>query len=214
MIWNCVRACRQVFAGHPARPLQLPSAHLTGNLSSANVFPAASITFLCVRLCLCVSKLIPPPRGRWRGVSGAVAENCPYRACVFVGGADPGLHPGLMELALQAEIAGGQWEVGSGKWEVPGLVPTGDKKVVQAQQSSMFSRCCICGSGLTERRTWRCSVRNFRGLAVPREAAMPAVHLSSPKEGTAVARTASETVIRCIAACRIFAATGAATVPP
>jgi hypothetical protein len=28
------------------------------------------------------------------------------------------LHPGLVELALQAEIAGVQWEVGSGKWEV------------------------------------------------------------------------------------------------
>jgi hypothetical protein len=28
------------------------------------------------------------------------------------------LHPGLVELALQAEIAGGQWEVGSEKWEV------------------------------------------------------------------------------------------------
>jgi hypothetical protein len=49
-----------------------------------------------------------PPRGRWTGVARAVAENCPYRACVFVGRADPGLHPGLVELALQAEIAGVQ----------------------------------------------------------------------------------------------------------
>jgi hypothetical protein len=30
------------------------------------------------------------------------------------------LHPGLVELALQAEIAGVQWAVGTGNWEVGG----------------------------------------------------------------------------------------------
>jgi hypothetical protein len=45
------------------------------------------------------------------GVGGGAIESCPYRASIFVGGAYPGLHPGLVELALQAGIAAGAVEI-------------------------------------------------------------------------------------------------------
>ena len=70
------------------------------------------------------------------GVAGPRLRAALTGRAVLVG-ADPGLHPGLVELALQAEIAegslvighwslesgkwqvaSGKWQVGSGKWEV------------------------------------------------------------------------------------------------
>ena len=48
------------------------------------------------------ARQIPLPHTRLTPDTQCSSENCPYRACVVVGGADPGLHPGLMELALRA----------------------------------------------------------------------------------------------------------------
>jgi hypothetical protein len=105
---------------------------------------------LCVPLCLCVSKPIPPRRGRWRVVAGAVSENCPYRACIFVGGRTRGCTPGWWNWPYrpksQRAVGRGQWAVGGGQWAVRSEkweVGVGGRKWQAEGCMQQFS--CVCG---------------------------------------------------------------------